>query len=76
MRSFARRFAVAVFLGLAFVDKIGAGSFNGLLITANLITSLLLDHMGWLGMPERALNPGRALGGLLMVIGIVLVSIN
>ena len=32
-------YLVAVFAGLLFVDKIGAGALNGLLITANLLTS-------------------------------------
>ena len=36
--------AGAVFGGLAFADKVGAKSFNGLLITANLLTSLAIDN--------------------------------
>jgi transporter family-2 protein len=31
--------AVVVFAGLAFIDKIGAGPVNGLIITANLLAS-------------------------------------
>ena len=38
--------AVAVFAGLALIDKIGAGPVNGLIITANLLTSLAIDHFG------------------------------
>lgn len=68
--------AVAVFMGLVFVTKIGAGTFNGILITANLITSLLIDHMGWLNMPTRPLNIWRILGGVLMAAGIALISRN
>ncbi len=32
--------AVAVFAGLALIDKMGAGLVNGLIITTNLLTSL------------------------------------
>ena len=66
--------AVAVFAGLALIDKIGAGPVNGLIITANLLTSLAIDHLGLMNMPVHALNVGRVLGGILMTAGIVLVS--
>jgi len=67
--------AVAVFAGLLFVDKIGAGPFNGLLITANILTSLAIDNFGWLHMPVHALNIWRIVGGVLMVGGIALIAI-
>ena len=38
--------AVAVFAGLAFIDEIGAGPVNGLIIMANLFTSLAIEHFG------------------------------
>jgi bacterial/archaeal transporter family-2 protein len=66
--------AVAVFAGLTLVDKIGAGPFNGLIITANLLTSLTIDHFGLLRMPIHEINSGRVLGGILMVAGIVLIA--
>ena len=42
--------AVAVFAGLTMVDKIGAGPMNGMIITANLIASLIIDHFGVMNM--------------------------
>jgi transporter family-2 protein len=66
--------AVAVFAGLALIDKIGAGPVNGLIITANLLTSLAIDHFGLMNMPVHALNVWRVIGGVLMAIGITLVS--
>ena len=47
--------AVAVFPGLAFIDKMGAGLVNGLIITTNLLTSLAIDHFGHINMPVHAL---------------------
>ena len=67
--------AVAVFAGLLFVDKVGAGAFNGLLITANLLTSVALDHFGWVGMKQVKAGPQRLGGAALMVLGIVLISV-
>ncbi len=67
--------AVAVFAGLLFVNRIGAGPFNGLLITANILFSLAIDHFGLLNMEVHALNLWRVLGGALMVAGIALIAI-
>ncbi len=67
--------AVAVFAGLLLVQKVGAGAFNGLLITANLLTSIALDHFGLLGMKQVKVGPGRLGGAGLMVVGILLISI-
>jgi transporter family-2 protein len=66
--------AVAVFGGLLFVAKVGAGPFNGLLITANLLTSLAIDHFGWIHMPVHKAGKGRLAGAALMVVGIVLIA--
>ena len=66
--------AVAVFGGLVFVDTVGAGAFNGLLITANLFTSIGIDHFGWLGMRRCRAGIGRLTGAVLMGCGIVLIS--
>jgi transporter family-2 protein len=67
--------AVAVFAGLLFVDKVGAGAFNGLLITANLLTSVALDHFGWFGMKQVKAGTPRLIGAAVMVAGIVLISV-
>ncbi len=66
--------AVAVFAGLLFADKIGAGPLNGLVITANILASLAIDHFGLMGVPPHAINSGRVVGGLLMIAGIALIN--
>ncbi len=66
--------AIAVYAGLTMVDKIGAGPFNGLIITANLIMSLAIDHYGLFRMPDHPMNWWRAVGAILMVGGITLIS--
>jgi len=66
--------AFAVVAGLMFVDRVGAGAFAGLTITANILMSLAIDRFGWFGMPERPLDAGRMLGGFLMICGVALVA--
>jgi transporter family-2 protein len=66
--------AFAVVAGLMFVNKVGAGAFAGLTITANILMSLVIDQFGLFRMPVYSLTPGRALGAALMVGGITLIS--
>jgi transporter family-2 protein len=66
--------AGAVVAGLLFVNKVGAGPFAGLTITANILMSLAVDHFGWFGMQPHTMNPGRAIGAALMTGGIILIA--
>jgi transporter family-2 protein len=66
--------AVAVYAGLTLVQKVGAGPYTGLTITAALITSLAIDHFGLFNMQIHALNAWRACGAVFMVIGILLIA--
>jgi uncharacterized membrane protein YdcZ (DUF606 family) len=67
--------AFAVVAGLLFVDKVGAGAFAGLTITANILMSLVIDQFGLFGMPVHHLSLWRVVGGALMVGGIALVAL-
>ncbi len=66
----------AVVAGLLFVDRVGAGAFAGLTITANILMSLAIDKFGWFGMPERPLGAARMVGAALMVCGIALIAMK
>jgi transporter family-2 protein len=66
--------AFAVIAGLLFVGKVGAGTFAGLTITANILMSLVIDRQGLFGMEVHDLSAGRIAGAALMVAGIVLIS--
>ncbi|TWB90640.1 transporter family-2 protein [Bradyrhizobium macuxiense] len=66
--------AFAVVAGLLFVGRVGAGTFGGLTITANILMSLLIDKYGWFGMTVHELTLGRAAGAVLMMFGIFLIS--
>jgi transporter family-2 protein len=66
--------AVQVYAGLTLVNRVGAGMFVGLTVTAALITSLVVDHFGWFRMQVHPISIWRVLGGLLMVAGVTLIS--
>ena len=66
--------AFAVVAGLLFVNKVGAGTYAGLTITANVLMSLVIDKFGWFGMEIHALSGWRLLGAAFMVAGIALIA--
>ncbi|GJO20245.1 DMT family transporter [Mycobacterium marinum] len=66
--------AVQVYAGLTLVNKVGAGTFIGVTVTAALIMSLLIDHFGWLRVDAHPITLWRALGGAFLVCGVVLVT--
>jgi transporter family-2 protein len=66
--------AFAVVAGLLFVDRVGAGAFAGLTITANILMSLAIDHLGMLHRPPHPMNQARAAGAVLMAAGIALIA--
>lgn len=66
--------ALAVICGLLFVDKVGAGAFAGLTITANILMSLAIDQFGLFGMEQHSMNSGRSIGAALMASGVVLIA--
>jgi bacterial/archaeal transporter family-2 protein len=47
--------------------RIGAAAFFGIVVAAQLVTSVLADQYGWLSLEQKDVTPLRALGvGLLI----------
>lgn len=63
-----------VVLGLAawLFPRLGAGPTMALMVTAQLVTGLVLDHLGWPADP-LPVSPVRVVGVLLLMAGTVLV---
>ena len=66
--------AVQVYAGLTLVHRVGAGTFIGLTVSAALLTSLVIDHFGWLRVETHPITPGRVVGGVLLVCGVALIA--
>ncbi len=60
--------------GLTLVQRLGAGIFTGLSVTASLVVSVLLDQFGWMGLKQHPTTPGRLVGCGLLIAGVWLVS--
>ncbi len=60
--------------GLTLAQRLGSGTFTGISVTAALVSSVVLDQMGWIGFRQHTASPGRLLGCALMVAGVWMVS--
>ena len=54
--------------------ELGAASLTALVVTGQLVCSVVLDHFGWVGFTEHAAGMGRIVGCLLMVAGFFLIA--
>ncbi|MCJ2085962.1 DMT family transporter [Methylobacterium sp. E-005] len=54
--------------------RIGAAAFLGLIVTAGVVTSILLDNFGLVGFKVHPASLWRILGGALMIGGVGLVA--
>jgi transporter family-2 protein len=65
--------ACVVLSALLATPRLGAATTVMLFITGQMAASLLLDHHGWLGVPERPVDLRHLLGVLCLVAGVVLI---
>ena len=67
--------AVAVVtVGLITVRTLGAGAVIALLVSAQLVISLLIDRLGWFGLHHHAIGLTRLIGLALVIAGTVLIT--
>ena len=68
-------FGTVYILAMFYVtQKVGAGVFTALTVTAAIVSTVLLDHFGWLGVQEHPAGLWRIVGCGLMIGGVFLVS--
>lgn len=65
--------AAYVFSALVLVSQIGAGGVAAATVTGQLITSVILDRIGFLGLDQEPLSPDRLIGVALLLGGTYLV---
>lgn len=55
------------------VPKIGVALSFSLAIGGQMLVTLLIDHFGWLGVPEKPINLWRVLGAAFITVGVILI---
>jgi bacterial/archaeal transporter family-2 protein len=56
------------------LPRLGGTMMITLIIIGQLLTGVLIDHFGWLGVPVHPVNLGRALGVALLLAGGFLIA--
>ena len=67
--------AIYIAISIVLIPRIGTMSFVALLITGQMLCSLIFDHYGLFGVPEHPIDIGRILGAVLLVAGVVLIRL-
>ena len=65
--------AIFIALSIVTIPKLGGAAYIAILVTGQMIAALAFDHFGWLGIPERQIDPSRLFGVALLVGGVFLI---
>lgn len=66
--------AVSVFSAILLAPRLGAATLIAAIVCGQMVTSLLLDHFGWVGYAQQSITPARLLGALCIIAGVVLIQ--
>lgn len=66
--------AFAVTVGLIGIPKVSAGIVIAATVFGQLISAVVIDHFGWLGVPRVPLNPWRVAGTLGLFVSVLLMQ--
>ena len=61
-------------VGILAVRPLGAGAVIALLISGQIVSSVVADRFGWFGLHHAGIGIVRSLGVLLVIAGTVLVT--
>ena len=67
--------AIIVFGNAWLVPKVGVGVFTMALLVGQLALSMLMEHNGWLGAPQKRITWPKIAGILLMLVGVYLIRL-
>jgi transporter family-2 protein len=59
---------------VAAAPLLGAATMIGFMITAQMLTSVVLDHWGLVGYPVHPVNFQRVIGAILLISGVILIK--
>jgi transporter family-2 protein len=66
--------ALIVMAGAALTPKLGAAAFIAAVVGGQIFCSLVLDHFGLMNLPQQSLSFGRAVGAVMVFVGVLLVK--
>ncbi len=65
----------AAYLGIAILilPRLGVAAVVALVVAGQLLSSLLFDHFGWMGVPVHPLDARRVMGAIFLFLGVALI---
>ena len=65
--------AFSVFIAIVALRRSGEATVIAFTIVGQLTLSIVIDHFGWLNVPQRSLSASRVVGAVLLVVGAFLI---
>ena len=66
--------AFFVVMTLVAIPRLGAMTSIGLLVAGQMFMSLIMDHYGWFGISVQVASPGRILGAVFLLVGVIFIQ--
>ena len=66
--------AAAIVAALIGIPKVSAGVVIAATVLGQLIAAVIIDHFGWLGVPQVRLNPWRICGAVLLFVAALMMQ--
>src|ERR1700742_5017665 len=68
--------AAFLMASLLVTKRLGSAAFTTLVVVSAFVSSLVLDHFGFLGFEPRPVNWLRGIGGAMAIAGVVLIGLS
>lgn len=65
---------IYVTAALVLLPRLGATTFIVCVVIGQVVCAMLIDHVGLMGLPVRAITPLRVIGALLVVAGMLVLQ--
>ena len=65
--------AIFIIISILIAKQLGAAMLIALLVAGQMCASIVIDHFGWLGLPQRPIDLGRLVAVALLIGGVVLI---
>jgi transporter family-2 protein len=65
--------ALYVVIAILLIPRLGAAALLSLIVTGQMIASIIFDHFGLAGLPRHPADLSRVVGAALLIAGVVLV---
>lgn len=66
--------AIYVAMAIVLAPRLGAGTLTAAVVAGQMLTSVVLDHYGWVGFPQHEISITRLFGALLVVAGVIFIQ--